>query len=114
MVAVGAGPDNMQDGDDEQGSQGDIGTDEGGGEDRDQDSEGGHGGLGQGGEEAGEGAGEGREDEGGEAEPSRHERGPACRSCVASRGSPVSPTLPRVSVVCHGPLSHLTYLLPLS
>ena len=40
-MAVETGPHNAQDGDDEQGSEGHIGTDEGGGEERGHDMEGG-------------------------------------------------------------------------
>jgi len=63
-----AGPDDAQDGDDEQDGEGHIGTDEGGGEGRSHDVEGRRGGMGQRSEEDGEGAGEGAEHEGGEAE----------------------------------------------
>ncbi len=55
-----AGPDDAQDGDDEQDGEGHIGTDEGRGEDRGQNGKGRRGGMGQRSEEAGEGAGEGR------------------------------------------------------
>jgi len=63
-VAVRAGPDNTEDGDGEQGSQGHVGADEGGGH----DSQGRGGGMGQRGEEGDERFGESREHEGGEAE----------------------------------------------
>jgi len=60
-VAVRAGPDNTEDGDGEQGSQGHVGADESHGEDGGHDMEAGRGGMGQRSEEAGDGAGEGRE-----------------------------------------------------
>ena len=62
-----AGPDDAQDGEDEQDGKGHVRADEGGGEDCSQDGKGWHGGMGQRGEEGGEGAGEGAEDEGGQA-----------------------------------------------
>jgi len=66
-AAVGTGPYDAQDGDDEQDGEGDVRTDEGGGEDGGHDIEGGRGGMGQRGEEADDGAGESREHERGEA-----------------------------------------------
>jgi len=67
-VAVQTGPDDMQDGEDEQDGEGHIRADKGGGEDGGHDVEGERRGLGERGEEGGDGAGEGAEDEGSEAE----------------------------------------------
>jgi len=67
-VAVQTGPQDAQDGDDEQDGEGYIGADEGRGEDGGHDRKGGRGSLSQRGEQAGEGTGESRAHEGGQAE----------------------------------------------
>jgi len=54
-----AGPDDAQDGDDEQDGEGHVRADEGGGEDGGHDMKDGRGGMGQRGEDGGDGAGEG-------------------------------------------------------
>jgi len=105
-----AGLHDAQDADDEQGSQDHVCADEDSGEGSGHDVEGCRGGLGQWGEEAGEGAGEGAEHEGGAA--ARPDAGAERRSCRASWGSSVSPTMPRVSVECHALFFYRRSYLP--